>query len=153
MATIVVTHGRPLVGPIGTAPSTRVMVPEPGHLRSDANQDNWDSGNAAPLSHQIEQVSFKVSYAARHFLFHDFHWNDLDPDINVVVDEERHVFDEKIMSDKRILSKLNLDRDPIFHEIRLIVSPDRVWAALKNFLFLLVRFQPDDFLHHLDVFA
>ena len=90
-------------------------------LGSNANQDERDCWNTSPFADEIVKLPFVISDAGGHFLLQLFHGEDFIANIDDIANEERHVLDEQVISDKRIFAELYLDGDSFLHKISLVI--------------------------------
>ncbi len=83
-----------------------------------------------PLPQHVQQITFVIWHATRHFLFQCFHRKYFDPYINDVRNIKAQVFDKQVMRYKRVLAKLNFDGYTLLHKVSLVIRHDRIMPCV-----------------------
>src|SRR5690348_1831441 len=114
---------------------------EPGLvlLRFDTGKNQWHGRDPATVANHIVKLALVIRWTRRHVLLHTLHRQNLDANVDLIANIERQVLYKKVIRNKRVLAKLDLNRHSILDEIGLVVTVDSRQSRSLDLCFLFGR--------------
>ncbi len=94
---------------------------------------------SSTMPEDVVKLTFVISDTARHLPLHRFCGKYFNADVNDPSSIERQMFDEKIVSYKGVLTKLDFDSYTLLNMISLVVGINRLYPLILKILLLLLQ--------------